>query len=125
MVVTVVSPDKISISMFLSYMKFRLGKEYMIGMIQSIWSKESIDLYVEDFLKKTDKLLFSYYVKSKVTATSNEDLLKIIPEKLVLGSNLIVWMGQFSTTWVVLKDKNNQAPEYIDRWNQNISKMGG
>lgn len=124
MYVTVASPDKISISMFLSYMKFCLGKDYMIGMIQSIWSKESIDQYAEDYLKKTDKLLFSYYVKTKVGG-SNEDLIKMIPEKLVAASDLVVWINLLSTDWVVLKDLNNQAPALIDRWNKNINKMGG
>jgi hypothetical protein len=124
MIVTIVSPDKISISMFLSYMKFCLGKDHKIGMIQSLWCRDSIDKFIDENLKKNDKFLFSYYAKS-LKQVSKDDLLKIIPDKLMCISDLVVWMDLFSTDWVVLKDTGNIAPSLIERWKKNINKMGG
>ncbi len=117
-IITVASPDKISISLFISFMRFCLGKVYTIGTMQSLMSKEDIDKYIESMVSTSDKILFSYYAKKKISV----DPIQVIPEKLMAVSDLVVWMDLFSTDWKVLKDTAGIAPTYNDRWKKNIEK---
>ena len=119
MVITIASPDKISISMFLSFMRFCLGKEFQTAVSQSLWSPEAINDFIDESLKKTDKLLFSYYVKVKNKA----DPLKVIPEKFIAVSDIVVWMDLYSTDWKIIKSTSSQTLVLMDRWKQNIAKM--
>jgi bifunctional ADP-heptose synthase (sugar kinase/adenylyltransferase) len=119
MVITIASPDKISISMFLSFMRFCLGKEYVTAISQSLWSKDSLEDFIEKSLKKTDKLLFSYYAKGKI----NKDPLTVIPEKFIAVSDVVIWMDLYSTEWKIIKDTSSQTPVFMDRWNKNMAKM--
>jgi hypothetical protein len=119
MVITVASPDKISISMFLSFMKFCLGKEFSTAMTQSLWSPEDINKFIEESLKKTNKLLFSYFVRGK----NNKDP-KAIPAKFIEVSDIVVWMDQYSTDWNIIKNNSSQTLVLQDRWKQNIAKIG-
>jgi hypothetical protein len=118
-IISVISPDKISIAMFLSFMKFCLGKEYKTGAIHSLMTKEEIENYISSLMSNSDKVIFSYYAKRQ----KNADPLKITPSKIIDVSNMIIWINLYSTEWVVLKDDANQAPYYIDRWNKNMEKM--
>jgi len=118
-VITIASPDKLSISAFISFMRFCLGKEYKIGTLQSLQTKEDVEKYVETMVSSTDKVLFSYYAKRKI----NIDPVQVIPQKLMGMSDMVVWMDMFSVEWKILKDKSNQASSYLDRWKKNIEKM--
>lgn len=120
MVITIASPDKISISMFLSFMRFCLGKEFQTAVTQSLWSPEALNDFIDESLKKTDKLLFSYYAKGK----NKIDPIKVIPEKFIEVSDIVVWMDLYSTDWKIIKDNSSQTLVLLDRWNQNITKMG-
>jgi hypothetical protein len=124
MVITIASPDKLSISMFLSFMKFCMGKDYSIGMIQWLWSKEALEKFVEDSLKKTDRLIFSYFAGTREKSVQPEQAFKIIPEKLMNVSNMVVWMDYYSINWLVLKDTEKQATDLMERWAKNMNKMG-
>jgi hypothetical protein len=117
MIITIASPDKLSISMFLSFMRFCLGKEFITAMTQSLWSPEALNKFIDESMKKTDKLLFSYYAKGKT------DPLKTIPEKFIIVSDVVVWMGLYSTDWNLIKDTSSQTPVLLDRWKKNIAKM--
>ena len=119
MLVTIASPDKISISMFLSFMRFCLGKDYGIGTTHSLMTKTELETYVNNLLSSADKFLFSYYAKKGI----NIDPLKIVPEKLISISNMVIWINLYSIDWFVLKDDSNQAPYYIDRWKKNMDKL--
>jgi hypothetical protein len=99
-------------------MRFCLGKVYTIGTMQSLMSKEDIDKYIESMVSTSDKILFSYYAKKKISV----DPIQVIPEKLMAVSDLVVWMDLFSTDWKVLKDTAGIAPTYNDRWKKNIEK---
>ena len=113
------SPDKISIAMFLSFMKFCLGKGYKVGALHSLMGKEEIENYINGLTEGTDQVLFSYYAKRQV----NVDPMKIIPESLLSVSTMVIWVNLYSTDWVVVKDPASQAPYYIDRWNKNMDKF--
>jgi hypothetical protein len=117
-IITVASPDKISISMFLSFMKFCLVKDYLVGATHSLMLKEEIETYIKSIMGKSDKVLFSYYAKKKI----NVDPMLVIPEGLLVASDMVIWINLYSTEWVVVKDASNQAPYYIDRWNKNIER---
>lgn len=117
--ITISSPDKISISMFLSFMRFCLGKDYKIVTLHSLMSKESLEQFIQYNMDKFEKTLFSYYAKGK----AKFDPKIIIPDKLMDISDMVIWMNLYSIEWVVLKDVSNQASYYVDRWNKNMAKM--
>jgi len=119
MKVTIASPDKISISTFVSFMRFCLGKEYSLVETYSLMSQEALKSYIEGYLKKSEKLIISFYAKNKASM----DPLKIIPETLIDSSDLVVWMDLYSMEWVIIKDSSNQAPYYVDRWKMNMEKL--
>lgn len=116
MIITVASPDKLSISMFLSFMQFCLGKEHKPAMTQSLWASEAITTFINETLEKSDKILFSYYAKGK------KDL-KLIPEKFLEVSDVVIWMDLYSMNWVIVKNNSSQTPVWEDRWKKNIAKM--
>jgi len=118
-IITVASPDKLSISMFISFMRFCLGNDHKIGALQSLQTVEDIEKYIENHISTTDKVIFSYYAKRKI----NIDPLLVIPKKLMEISEMVIWIDLFSTEWKVLKDMFNQAPILSDRWKKNMEKM--
>lgn len=117
-IITIASPDKISMSLFISFSKFSF-KDLKIGGLQSLMSKENISLYVDDFVKNSNDILFTYYAKRCI----NVDPFKIIPEKLITISDLVVWMNMYAVEWLVLKDTQNLVPILKPRWDRNIKKM--
>lgn len=119
MKVTIASPDKISLSLCTSYLKFCLGKEYHQGETHSLMTPEALKVYTEGCLKRSEKYIFSYYAKKKI----NAEPLKVVPEILINNSDLVIWMNLYSMDWVILKDTSNQAPYYYDRWKKNIEKF--
>jgi hypothetical protein len=120
-IVTVASPDKLSISGFLSFMRSCLGRDYVIGGLHSLMTENDISLYVDGFMEKNDKIIFSHYAKGKV----NVDPLIAIPAKLQEVSSLLVWMDLYSMEWRVIKDLDSVSVGYIDRWTRNLQKMEG
>lgn len=120
-IVTIASPDKISITAFLSFIRSCLGKGYTKGSLHALMSEESISTYIDGFMEGNDKIVFSYYAKGKI----NKDPLIAIPKKLQEVSSLLVWMDLYSMEWRVIKDLDNVSVGYIDRWTRNLQRMEG
>jgi hypothetical protein len=118
--VTVVSPDKVSIAAFLSFMRFYLGGEYILGEVHHLMSPEEATQYVNDLLGLSEKILFSYYCSKTVI---NPDPVKIMPVRLCEISDLVVWMGLYSMDWTIIKDVPGGSGALLDRWKANLSRM--
>jgi hypothetical protein len=119
MIITIASPDKISIAMFMSLMNHCLGKDLFIGEVHSLMTEESLSLYIEDMNMRSNKVLITYYARKKI----NADPLKVIPEKLLNASDLVVWINLYSTDWVIVKDPGNIVGPYLERWKRNIDRL--
>jgi hypothetical protein len=119
-IVTVVSPDKVSIASFLSFMKFCLGKEYVIGEVHHLMSSEEMTNYIDGLISLKEKILFSYYCSKNL---NNTDPMKIIPVRLLEVSDFIVWMGLYSMDWRIIKDLPAESGALLERWKVNLSRM--
>ena len=119
-IVTVVSPDRVSISAFLSFMRFCLGKEYVLGEVHHLMSSEEVTKYIEGLMGIKEKILFSYYCSKNLT---NADPIKIIPIRLFEVSDFIVWVGLYSMDWTIIKDVPGESGPLQERWKANLSKM--
>ena len=122
MVITIASPDKVSIAMFVSLMRHCFGNDLFVAETHSLMTKESVELYLKsifDIPAKPDKILISYYARKQV----NVDPVKIIPEKLMADSDLVVWINLYSTDWIVVKDIGNIVAPYLERWKRNVDRI--
>jgi hypothetical protein len=113
------SPDKITLNTFIRFLKRALGRDFIIGEMHSLMSPESKVIYVDDFIKKFPKGIFSYYAKG----LKQGDPATYLPESAMKVSNIIVWFDLYSTVPVVLKDSDNFLVPIIENWTKYIEKI--
>ena len=117
-IVTVASPDKLSISLVVSFLRHCLGKEYIVSSMNSLMDKDNCSKYIDSVMTKYDKILIGYYAKRKI----NMDPLVVLPGRLIEVSSLVVWLELYSMDWKVLKDEYGVSAGYVDRWKRNLDK---
>ena len=120
MVVTIASPDKTSIAMFLSFLRKNLGRGHIIGETHSLMSEESLSDYVDSLLKINSKVIFTFYAKRKI----NIDPIKCIPQKLINLSDTVVWFNLYETSYKLIKDSIEFDKLFLDTWNKNLKQLG-
>ena len=120
MVVTISSPDKLSIAMFLNFLMRNLGPSHVVGEVHSLMSEQSINSYVDGHLQTYPKVVFTYYAKRKV----NIDPVKVIPPKLIEVSDAVVWFNMYETSYKSLKDTIDFDKLFLDTWNKNLVQLG-
>ena len=113
------SPDKISLNNFVKFLKKSLS-EYRIGAMHSLMSAESVKLYMEDFLKKHQKAIFTYYAKRKVNF---KDPLTCFPIYAQERAHVVIWFELYSTEPKLLKDRFNVMGHAIEDWNKYIKSI--
>ena len=116
MVITIASPDKLSIAMFLSFLVRNLGKSHVLGEIHSLMLEDAITSYVEDFLKINPKAIFTYYAK-KIPSPK-------IPERLLWASDAVVWFNMYDTSYQLVKDAINFDGLFKDTWEKTLKQLG-
>lgn len=112
------SPDKISLSKFVGFVKLNL-KEYEIGEMHSLMSENAVELYIEDFFRQFPKRIISYYAKRKI----NIDPLICLPKRIQEKADVIIWFDIYSTEPKVLKDPNNCLNSIIENWKKFIESI--
>lgn len=118
MVFSVVSPDKVSISMFLSFMS-GIQEGYLVGRLHNLMSAEAVDQYLDGCLEKNKNLLLSYYARKQIKA----DPKSVVPGRIMGMSDLVVWFNLFSVDWIVLKDNDNFQDRYSGLWKTFIDRL--
>jgi hypothetical protein len=134
MVITVISPDKLTLSMFVDFYKtlYSVGKqtevlpmnilfgdaqkEGTVRTIKDLHDPDKHDIFVTiktKFLKqRPDGDISSYYKKSA-------------PDSLVAISDYIIAFDIYSTSPIIIKGSNSKLPSILERWENNINKLGG
>jgi hypothetical protein len=118
-IISIVSPDRLSIASFLSFMRHHLGKDYVFGELHNLMSEEAIVNYITDLITLKETVIFSYYAKKQI----NVDPMKVIPSKLLEVSDLLVWIDLYTMDWKVIKDTENVSGSFLTSWSANISRM--
>lgn len=119
--VLVASPDKISLVSFIRFLKRCIGEGYQTGELHNLMTSLSVSQYVDDFMRKYSKGIFSYYARRVV----NVDPLTCIPKALLHVSNSVVWFDLYSTEAKILKDREDNMNVIVDDWKVYIEKIGG
>jgi hypothetical protein len=119
--ILIASPDKISLSSFTKFLRRELGQDYRIGSIHSLMSEEAKNAFIEDFCNKSVKGIFSYYAKG----IKSSEPINFLPLKAVEQSDFVVWFDLFSTTPVILKDREGCLRPTVTKWNSYIERMSG
>lgn len=120
MISTLISPDRLSINMYLAFMqKHQAGK---ICFLNAIIPREETEAKIDAVMSNMNSpqgIMFTYYIKKAKDMVP----LNCLPDKLKNISELIVWIDLYSTEWVILKDKNNQGPALLAEWNKRVNIM--
>jgi hypothetical protein len=118
-VISVVSPDKLSISMFTDFLMKFLGGGYRAGYLHYLMAPEAIDDYLKAFTAENPKAIMRFFANKKIS-----DLSIACPQRLLEASSSVVWFPLYSTEPQLLKD-SGVVGALLDRWKANINRMGG
>jgi hypothetical protein len=121
-IITIVSPDKLSMTMFHDFYKsVYVGDDTLkILDLNCIFSKEAIDLKVKGFIESYGD--YSHGIikfKTKIKTVMN-----LSPE-LDKHSDYIIKFDIFSSHPDLIKDSDGEGKNIVERWNQNILKIDG
>ena len=115
---TVISPDKLSMSMFSDFFQSVIGGMTKIIDINCLTSKsiqESIFEEAQLNLKNISNILVRYKTKHKTVID--------LPVKISENSNCIIKFDLFSTHPEVIKDTTTVAKALLERWVVKVSQM--
>lgn len=134
MILTLISPDKLTLSMFIDFYKTLYSggrKSYLIPMNSglSLVAKEKIIEDVkENYSPDNDLIFFSVKTTRDIHNINEPDLkqhyMKYLTTELEEISSYIVAFDIYSVTPVMLKDRYNDLPNIIQRWESNLKKLG-
>jgi len=121
MIITVISPDKLTLSMFSNYISsiYSTNSLVIIKDINFLFSDRVIESSLEDFIKdiKDNQILL---IKFK----TKKGLKKIIPQSYIDKSDYILKFDLYSAKAEVLKAIDSEwITKLIERWNFNIEKL--
>jgi hypothetical protein len=120
MIISIASPDKLSISMFGSFIRPNIGNSHKVGEVHSLMDFDSVNAYVDSFLKINNNCaIFTYYAKKKI----NIDPLIVVPKKLLEVSDAVIWFNLYETSYKLIKDKINFDNLFLESWNNNLKKL--
>lgn len=113
-VITVGSPDKISLKMFTNFLMHCLGRNYVVGDLHYLMTPENQENFTKEILKN-EKVIFLYYARKKSKP-------EVMPQHLLGVSNVVLWFDRYSVDPVVLKDGGFEK-ELAGRWKMNIERL--
>jgi len=120
--IIVISADKLSQSMFCSYLSqiSLIGKEVVVRDINLLYSPDVQEQMIDEFLTQLDKSQL-LVVKYKIKINTDMDKFKL-PPKIQDAASYIVLFDMYSTHPEVLKD-TQQFPKILDRWEDYIKGL--
>ena len=121
-ILTVISPDKLSMSMFCDfYSSIYVGEDTLkIIDLNCIFSKEAISSKVQELIDSCKDYSHGI-IKFK---TKVQTVLVISPE-IEKYSDYIIKFDMFSSHPDILKDTDGKGKLIVERWNNNIIKLNG
>ena len=117
-VISVAGPDKVSLCMFIDFMKFCLGARYSVGSLHSLMPQESMIKYLDEFLNAHPQSIISFYSRRKKNIGPG-----VIPLGLQEVSDAVIWFDLYATEPRVIKDECGFSELFLDRWRKNIQRL--
>jgi len=124
MIITVLSKDKISLSMFVDFYKTLYDSSVEVLDLNTLISSDMLDSIVRNAIgtnldrATSESAAFLIKLKTKKSMTVEE-----LPTEIKLKSDYIVQFDLFSTKPEVLKDRDGKFAPILERWEANIEKM--
>ena len=123
MIITLVSQDKLSLSMFVDFYKALYDSGAEVLDLNSLVSKDVLDTIVGDAIKlhhdrtisEQAAILIKYKTKKKVA-------FEALPTEIVQKSTYIVQFDIFSTEPELLKNLDGKFAPVLERWKVNIER---
>jgi len=122
-IITIVSPDKITPSMFIDFYEKLYGdnKIVLVRDINFLYSKPVQEMMFVDALKEAKEKGLSLIVK--YTVKPNTDLSKyMIPMCFLDDSDLVIKFDMYSTKPEVIKDRQ-ESTALLEKWEANIASL--
>ena len=114
-IITIASPDKISLGMFTNFLSKVLGKNFHLLYCHSLMSPEAVEVFVNDSTTRFEQIVFRYYAKKKI----NKKPKNVIPSKILGVSDLVIWLDLYSVEPKIVKDEpKNFERLFSKKWNQ-------
>jgi hypothetical protein len=121
MIITIVSPDKLTLSMFSNYINsiYSTNSIVIVRDINFLYSERVLDALLDSFIKEAkDNQIILIKFKSKT------NLKKIVPQTYLDKSDYVLKFDMYSTKAEVLKATDSKwITEVINRWDSNIDKF--
>jgi len=124
MIITVLSKDKISLSMFVDFYKTLYDSSAEVLDLNTLISSDMLDSIVRNAIgtnldrATSESAAFLIKLKTKKSMTVEE-----LPTEIKFKSDYIVQFDLFSTKPEVLKDRDGKFAPILERWEANIEKM--
>jgi len=83
-------------------------------------ANEAIQLFMEDFISKNPKALFTYYARRRVNV---KDLITCFPTYASRRADVVIWFELYTTDPKLVKDKYNVMGQTIEDWNKYIESI--
>jgi len=126
MIISIVSKDKISLSMFVDFYKTLYDSNVEVLDLNSLTSRDVLDTIVKEavgrYFEKKSTGQTSLLIKLK---TKKDVTLEELPQEMARTSFYIIKFDLFSTKPEILKDTDNKLHPIIERWEMNIKKLNG
>lgn len=127
MLITLISPDKISMAMFVDFYRSLYDGAAQVFETNNLYSEDVRD---EFFLGLKRKLLederegASYIIKFYMKPKNLENLtIRGVGRECERSSDVIIKFDMFSSHPELLKYRDDAAKEMVDRWIENINRM--
>jgi hypothetical protein len=117
MIFTIVSPDKVTLSMFYDFYKTLYDSKVRVLDINCLYSSDIInDAF--NTLKSESKAGNDFFVKFKVKVN-----LKSVPPIVIDLSDIVLSFDVYSMEPQIIKSNEEKTSAIIDRWKFNIDKF--
>jgi hypothetical protein len=124
MIITVLSKDKISLSMFVDFYKTLYDSSAEVLDLNTLISSDMLDSIVRNAigtnLDRATSESAAFLIKLK---TKKSMIVEELPTEIKFKSDYIVQFDLFSTKPEVLKDRDGKFAPILERWEANIEKM--
>lgn len=116
MVVTIGSPDKISLGMFADFLT-SVTRMFPVADMHYLVSMDIIPNIIEEFLSNnSNEAIFRYYANKKIDQPS-------IPSIFQEVSDSVIWFPKFSIDPTIIKDSDGFLTSLLPRWKVNIERF--
>jgi hypothetical protein len=118
MIITVSSPDKLTLSMFSDFFKSLYSSDVKLVDLTCLYSPEIIDSKMLELATLSQKSKRDILIKYKTKPQTKE-----LPQVILDSSDVVIKFEIYSLEPEIIKAKVLDVPPIIDRWKKNIERF--